>query len=252
MSLLEISGLTVAYGKVVAVRNLNLVLDEGAIAVVVGANGAGKSSLMNAISGLAPITSGSIRYRGEDITGRASHRIARAGIAQVPEGRRVFAPLSVEENLLIGGYTVRGRARREKNLASIYELFPVLHDKRGAVSGLLSGGQQQMLAFGRALMADPSILLLDEPSMGLAPVMVDVVIDAIRAIAERGISILLVEQNAEAAFSVASTAYLLENGTVVTSGPTAQVANDPQVLRAFLGIEDAQSLPSGGLVRKGQ
>jgi branched-chain amino acid transport system ATP-binding protein len=241
MSLLEIEHLRVAYGKVVALRDVDLVLEEGAITVVVGVNGAGKSSLMNAVSGLVRVSAGSVRLRGRDITNRRSHRIARAGVVQVPEGRRIFAPLTVEDNLLLGGHTVHDRRRRQEILATVYESFPVLAERRDSTAGLLSGGQQQMLAFGRALMTDPSILLLDEPSMGLAPVMVDVIVEAIRDIAARGMSILLVEQNAAAAFSVASQAYVLENGEVVLSGPASTVAEDPRMLRAFLGIEAGAS-----------
>lgn len=239
MSLLEIDKLTVRYGKVVAVREVDLILEEGSITVVVGVNGAGKSSLMNAISGLVRVQSGSVRLRGQDITHQPSHRISRAGVVQVPEGRRIFSPLTVEDNLLIGGHATRGAARRQEILDSVYDLFPVLADRRTSTSGLLSGGQQQMLAFGRALMADPTLLLLDEPSMGLAPIMVDVVIEAVRTIADRGITVLMVEQNATAAFSVASTAHVLENGEVILSGPTSDVADDPRVLRAFLGIDVA-------------
>lgn len=237
MSLLEITDLRVDYGKIAAVRDVDLTLEEGEITVVVGVNGAGKSSLINAISGVVPVSSGRIVFRGQDITRRPAHKIARDGLVQVPEGRRVFAPLTVEENLLLGGYAQGDRARRAEILDSVFESFPVLAEKRQATAGLLSGGQQQMLAFGRALMADPQVLMLDEPSMGLAPVMVDVVIEAIRDIASRGISILLVEQNATAAFDVATTAYVLENGEVVLRGPAAAVATDPRVLQAFLGIE---------------
>ncbi|MDT9592207.1 ABC transporter ATP-binding protein [Nocardioides zeae] len=236
MSLLEIRSLTVAYGKVVAVRDVDLTLEEGTVGVVVGVNGAGKSSLMNAVSGLAPVTSGSIHLRGQSITRRASHRIARAGVVQVPEGRRIFSPLSVEDNLLVGGHAVPA-ARRHDLLDRVYTLFPVLQERRRSTAGLLSGGQQQMVAFGRALMADPTVLLLDEPSMGLAPVMVDVVVEAVRSIAADGLSVLMVEQNAHAAFSVADTAHVLENGVVVASGPAAQIREDPRVVRAFLGID---------------
>jgi branched-chain amino acid transport system ATP-binding protein len=239
MPLLEVAGLSVAYGRVQAVRSLDLTLDEGEVVVVVGANGAGKSSLLNAICGVVPTREGRVTYQGRDVSGWSTHRIARAGMIQVPEGRRIFAPLSVEDNLLVGAYTLSSKDRREEICASVYEMFPVLGERRDSAGGLLSGGEQQMLAFGRALMADPKLLLLDEPSMGLAPVMVDVVVDAIAKIAARGLSILMVEQNASAAFSVASRAYVLEQGNVVLEGPTDKISSDPLVLKAFLGIDHA-------------
>jgi branched-chain amino acid transport system ATP-binding protein len=239
MSLLEIQDLAVHYGRIVAVRSLDLTLDEGEVVVVVGANGAGKSSLLNAVCGIVPLQDGRVRYQGQDITGWASHRVARAGLVQVPEGRKIFAPLSVEDNLFVGAYTVKDKERRAEILDSVYEMFPVLEERKHSAGGLLSGGEQQMLAFGRALMADPKLLLLDEPSMGLAPVMVDVVVEAIEKIAQRQLSILMVEQNAGAAFSVASRAYVLEHGNVVLEGPTEKISNDPLVLKAFLGIERA-------------
>ena len=237
MPLLEINDLVVSYGRIQAVRSLDLSLDEGQVTVVVGSNGAGKSSLLNAICGVVPIKGGRVTYDAKDITGWASHRSARAGLIQVPEGRKIFAPLSVEENLLVGAYTLKDKTRQQEILASVYEMFPVLNERKDSAGGLLSGGEQQMLAFGRALMADPKLLLLDEPSMGLAPVMVDVVIEAIGRIAESGLSILMVEQNANAAFSLATKAYVLEQGQVVLEGPTEKVRKDPLVLKAFLGIE---------------
>jgi branched-chain amino acid transport system ATP-binding protein len=239
MSLLDVTGLSVRYGRIVGVRSMDLHLDEGEVVVVVGANGAGKSSLLNAICGIVPCAEGRVTFQGRDVTGRASHRTARLGLVQVPEGRKIFAPLSVEDNLLVGAYTLKDRDRRDEIMASIFEMFPVLKERRDSPGGLLSGGEQQMLAFGRALMADPKLLLLDEPSMGLAPVIVDVVTEAIGKIAARGLSILMVEQNAGAAFSVASRAYVLEQGRLVLEGPTAKIANDPLFLKAFLGIDHA-------------
>ncbi|GAA4550766.1 ABC transporter ATP-binding protein [Pseudonocardia xishanensis] len=237
-AVLEVSGLVVGYGAVTAVQGVDLVLEAGTVAVVIGANGAGKSSLINAVSGLVPARSGSVRFRGEEILGRPAHTIAAQGVVQVPEGRRIFAPLTVEENLALGAYTTRSAKRRREILDSVYTTFPVLAERRSSVAGLLSGGQQQMVALGRALMADPTVLLLDEPSMGLAPVMVDVVIDAIEEMARAGeLSILLVEQNAAAALSVASHAYVVENGLVVLSGPVAEIRDDPAVARAFLGLD---------------
>jgi branched-chain amino acid transport system ATP-binding protein len=178
-------------------------------------------------------------FDGEDITGRPSHRVARAGLVQVPEGRRIIGPLTVEENLQLGAYNQRSGARLKTLLSDVYELFPILHERRDNAGGLLSGGEQQMLAFGRALMSEPRVLLLDEPSMGLAPIMVDRIIDAVGRIAERGISILMVEQNAAAAFELATYAYVLEQGELILEGAVDTVKSDPLVLRAFLGLETA-------------
>jgi branched-chain amino acid transport system ATP-binding protein len=234
---LEVHGANVHYGGVHAVRDVDLHVDEGEVVVVVGPNGAGKSSLLNALSGLVPLSSGRASVSGHDITGRAPHRIARLGLVQVPEGRRVFGPLTVEENLRMGGYTLGKRGRMDELLARAYDMFPILKERRGGAAGLLSGGEQQMLAFGRALMADPHTLMLDEPSMGLAPNLVDRVIEAIRDIAAQGLSILMVEQNAAAAFGVASRAYVLDQGAVTLTGPVSEVSSDPRVLEAFLGIK---------------
>lgn len=232
---LETEGLCVSYGAIGALRGIDLRVEEGEVVVVVGPNGAGKSSLLNAISGVVSPRAGQVRSRGRDITGWPSHRLARTGIVQVPEGRRVFVPLTVEENLLLGGYAQRDRKRQAELLGWIYDMFPRLRERRDSPAGLLSGGEQQMVAFGRALMSDPYLMLLDEPSMGLAPVMVDVVTEAVAAFSARGLSILMVEQNAEAAFSVANRAYVLELGEIVLSGKAADVAADPQVLVSFLG-----------------
>ena len=236
MTALEVHAANVHYGGVHAVRDVDLHVDEGEVVVVVGPNGAGKSSLLNALSGLVPLSSGRASVDGHDITGRPPHRIAQLGLVQVPEGRRVFGPLTVEENLRMGGYTLRKRGRMDELLARAYDMFPILKERRLGAAGLLSGGEQQMLAFGRALMADPHTLMLDEPSMGLAPNLVDRVIEAIRDIAAQGLSILMVEQNAAAAFGVASRAYVLDQGSVTLTGPVQEVSTDPRVLEAFLGI----------------
>jgi branched-chain amino acid transport system ATP-binding protein len=240
MATLEVTGLEVRYGHLTAVAGIDLRLGDGEVAVVLGANGAGKSSTLNAVCGAVRPAAGRVRLDGDDITRLPAHRIAKLGLVQVPEGRRIIAPLSVEDNLLLGAYTLRGgRARRDALLAGVYELFPILHERRERAGGVLSGGEQQMLAFGRALMADPKVLLLDEPSMGLSPAMVDTVMDAVAEIARtRVLSILMVEQNATAALAVASRAYVVEQGEVVLEGPSAAVADDPLVLRAFLGISD--------------
>ena len=238
MSALEVRGANVHYGGVHAVRDVDLHVDEGEVVVVVGPNGAGKSSLLNALSGLVPLSSGTASVSGQDITGAQPHKIARLGLVQVPEGRRVFGPLTVEENLRMGGYTLGRRGRMEELLERVYDMFPILKDRSHGAAGLLSGGEQQMLAFGRALMADPHTLMLDEPSMGLAPNLVDRVIEAIRDIAAQGLSILMVEQNAAAAFGVASRAYVLDQGEVTLTGPVSEVSTDPRVLEAFLGIKE--------------
>lgn len=234
---LDISGLTVRYGHLVAVRDVDLRLEEGAIAVLLGSNGAGKTSTLNAVCGAVRPAVGVIRFRGKDITGWPAHRVARAGLVQVPEGRRIISPLTVEENLLLGAFHIRSPRRRRELKRQVYEMFPVLRQKSNVAGGLLSGGQQQMLAFGRAMMSDPKAMLLDEPSMGLAPVMVTHVMDAVRAIAARGISILMVEQNAAPVFELASSAYVLESGGVILAGTAEDVQRDPLVLRAFLGLE---------------
>jgi branched-chain amino acid transport system ATP-binding protein len=237
MTLLDIRGLVVRYGQLTAVHGIDLRVDEGEVVVLLGSNGAGKSSTLNAISGMVPSAAGDILFKGESIIARKPHRIAQGGIVQVPEGRRVIAPLSVADNLTLGAYAVRSKRRRAQLSEAVAELFPELERLADRPSGLLSGGEQQMLAFGRAMMADPSMLLLDEPSMGLAPIVVDRVIDAVKSIAQRGISILMVEQNASAAFGVATRAYVLEQGEITVEGPVGQVKTNPLVLRAFLGVE---------------
>jgi branched-chain amino acid transport system ATP-binding protein len=239
MATLEVSNLVVRYGPITAVGGIDLRLEEGQVAALLGSNGAGKTSTLNALSGALTPASGTIVFNGTDITGRPAHKVARAGLVQVPEGRRIIGPLTVEDNLKLGAYHQRSSARLKQLLDDAYELFPILHERRDKAGGLLSGGEQQMLAFGRALMSEPKILLLDEPSMGLAPIMVDRIIEAVSRIAERGLSILMVEQNAAAAFELATYAYVLEQGEVILEGTVESVKNDPLVLRAFLGLEAA-------------
>ena len=238
MPALEVTGLEVRYGPVVAVRGVDLRLEEGQVAVVLGANGAGKTSTMNALAGAVPVAAGRVVHHGTDVTRWPSHKVARHGLVEVPEGRRIIGPLTVEENLLLGAYHVRSRARREELLTEVYDLFPRLKERRHGPGGLLSGGEQQMLAIGRALMSEPRTLLLDEPSMGLAPSAIDRVIEAVEEISRRGISILMVEQNAAAAFEVASYVYVLEQGVLTLEGPAAEVRDDPRVARAFLGLDE--------------
>jgi branched-chain amino acid transport system ATP-binding protein len=236
---LAVSDLVVRYGHVTAVSGVSLRVDRGAVVGVLGANGAGKTSTLRAIAGgLKASIAGEIRLFGELVSGRPPHRIVRRGMVLVPEGRQMIAPLTVEENLLLGAYQQRSRDRVREKLSEVHELFPVLQERRSASAGLLSGGEQQMLAFGRALMAEPKVILMDEPSMGLSPLMVDRVMDAVAAINQRGTSILLVEQNATAAFGVASYVYVLDQGRIVRSGNTAEVKADPIVAQAFLGLRE--------------
>lgn len=253
---LEVEGLSVRYGHVTAVSDLSLVVPAGGVVTVLGANGAGKSSTLRALSGaIKASVQGEVRLFGENVLGKPAHRVVARGMVLVPEGRQVIAPLTVEENLLLGGYRQRSRSRVKELLAESYELFDVLRDRRDQPAGLLSGGEQQMLAFGRAVMADPKIILMDEPSMGLSPLMVDRVMEAVGALNRRGTSILLVEQNANASFAVATVAYVLDQGRVVRSGPVAEVRADPIVAAAFLGLRehageaeqrlDASSAPVG-------
>jgi branched-chain amino acid transport system ATP-binding protein len=243
--MLEVSQLVVRYGQVTAVHGIDLRVESGQVVALLGSNGAGKTSTLNAVSGALKPAGGQIRFDGTDITGRPAHRVSRGGLVQVPEGRRIIGPLTVEENLKLGAYHQRG-ARVAPLLSDVYELFPILHERRDKPGGLLSGGEQQMLAFGRALMSEPKTLLLDEPSMGLAPIIVDKIIESVALIAQRGLSILMVEQNALAAFELADYAYVLEQGEVILEGPVDQVKDDPLVLRAFLGIESEEALLTKG------
>ncbi len=235
MTLLEVTGLSVHYGGVHAVRGIDIRARAGEVAAVLGPNGAGKTSSMRAISGLVKHNEGVSMFAGSDISRWAPHKIARAGLSMVPEGRRVFAPLTVEENLLLGGYSNRDSKRRARILAQAYAMFPILHERRAGRAGLLSGGEQQMLAFGRALMADPKMILMDEPSMGLSPAVVDIVMTAVREIAASGIGVLMVEQNAAAALEVATHGVVLERGDIVLRGSAQELRSHPDVVKAFLG-----------------
>jgi branched-chain amino acid transport system ATP-binding protein len=232
--MLQITDLHVSYGAIEAVRGVGLEVKPGKVTLVLGANGAGKSTTLNAVAGLHPPVSGTVTLDGEDITGIAAHKAVARGIALVPEGRRVFGPLTIAENLRLGGYTA-GKAEFEETLARVYEMFPILHERRNGAAGLLSGGEQQMLAFGRALMSQPKVMLLDEPSMGLAPVVVDTILEKVRAMADTGIGILMVEQNAEAGLDVADEVVAIARGEVVYSGVAGDARNHASVLRAFLG-----------------
>jgi branched-chain amino acid transport system ATP-binding protein len=235
MSSLAIADLVVCYGRTDAVRGISLEVPQGRVVTLIGANGAGKTTVMRAVSGLVRPRSGRVRFGSEDITGWAAHRIASAGLRQVPEGRQCFAELTVAENLLIGAYLVRDRAEIARRQEAVLARFPRLRERLNQFAGSLSGGEQQMLAIGRALMGAPRLLLLDEPSMGLAPLFVEEIFAIIASLKADGTTILLVEQNASAALDVADHAYVLETGRIVLSGPAAQVAADPAVAAAYLG-----------------
>lgn len=238
-ALLEIKSLSLDYGAVRALDEVSLTIGEDEIVAVLGANGAGKTSLLKAISCLKKPTSGSILFRGEDISQVPPHRLAAHGIAHVPEGRHVFATLSVRENLALGQYGVRGardKARQAGMVDRVYDLFPILKERRSQLAGTLSGGEQQMLAIGRALVSNPSLLLLDEPSLGLAPIIVQEIFALIKKIhEEEKVAILLVEQNARKALRAASRAYILELGRIVIEGGSSALAVDPRVQAAYLG-----------------
>jgi branched-chain amino acid transport system ATP-binding protein len=233
--MLEIRALEARYGRIPALRGIDLQVREGELVALVGANGAGKSTLLRALSGVQPVSAGQVLFCGEDITHAPSDRRVRLGIVQVPEGRLVFAPLSVEDNLRLGGYT-RTRDESDTTLARVFEMFPMLKSRRRQPAGMLSGGQQQMLAIGRAMMARPRLLLLDEPSMGLAPRLVAEIFGTIRELKAAGTTIFLVDQNAHAALAAADRGYVLETGRIVLSGSGAQLLDDEQVKEAYLGL----------------
>jgi branched-chain amino acid transport system ATP-binding protein len=232
---LSIENVRSAYGRIEVLHGVSLDVRKGEIVSLIGANGAGKTTLMRVISGVQPLSAGTIRFAGEEIQGRPDYARVELGIAQVPEGRQLFAPLTVEDNLLLGAWRCN-RARLEEKLARVRALFPVLHSFWKMPAGALSGGQQQMLAIGRALMAEPKLLLLDEPSMGLAPNLVDRVLAVIHDLKAAGLTVLLVEQNAEAALAIADRAYVLDTGRVMLGGSAAEIRNDPRLQEAYLGI----------------
>jgi branched-chain amino acid transport system ATP-binding protein len=231
--MLEVEDLHVSYGKVQAVRGVSMSALPGKVTLVLGANGAGKTTSMNAIAGLLKPDSGRVTLDGTPIAGIPPHKIVRLGMALVPEGRRVFGPLTVAENLRMGAYTARSGS--EETLARVHEMFPILADRAASPAGLLSGGEQQMLAFGRALMSQPKVMLLDEPSMGLAPAVVDSILVKVREMADSGIAILMVEQNAEAGLDVADDVVAVARGEVVYRGRAGEARSHASVLRAFLG-----------------
>jgi len=233
--MLEVKDLNVYYGAIHALRGINFHLEKGEIVTLIGANGAGKSTTLNTISGLLRARSGQILFQGEDITYTEAQDIVRKGIIQVPEGRKIFATLSVIENLEMGAYLQTDQAQIQADLEAVLKRFPRLRERRKQFGGTLSGGEQQMLAIARGLMSRPSLLLLDEPSMGLSPILVEQIFEIIRDINEQGTSILLVEQNAQMALSIADRGYVLETGRVVLEGPAQELLHNPMVIEAYLG-----------------
>jgi branched-chain amino acid transport system ATP-binding protein len=235
--LLDVRDLNVYYGAIHALQGISFTVNEGEIVTLIGANGAGKSTILCTISGLLRPRRGSIRFQGQDITMLPAEQIVRLGIIQVPEGRKIFAPLTVRENLEMGAYTRENKAEIQQSLERVFASFPRLKERINQLGGTLSGGEQQMLATGRGLMGDPTLLLLDEPSMGLSPILVEEIFRIIQEINAKGTSILLVEQNAHMALSIAHRAYVLETGRIVLEGATGEVREDPQVKAAYLGID---------------
>lgn len=235
MALLEIKNLEVFYGVIQALKGISFSVDEGEIITLIGANGAGKTTTMQSIIGLIPKKSGTVTYNGEDITHTPAHKLIGKGMSQVPEGRRVFQELTVYENLLMGAFLNKDKKEVKKDLERIYTLFPRLKERKNQIAGTLSGGEQQMLAMGRALMSKPKLLMLDEPSMGLSPLLVDEVFSLIKEINKDGTTILLVEQNAGKSLAISDRAYVLENGKVVLTGTGKELMESDMVKKAYLG-----------------
>ena len=233
-TILKVDNINVYYGAIHAIKDISFNVNEGEIVTLIGANGAGKSTVLNTISGLLHPKSGSITFMDKPLSGIAPNKIVQMGLAQCPEGRRIFQHMTVEENLEMGAYT-RPNSTIEGNLEHVYELFPRLKERRKQVGGTLSGGEQQMLAMGRAMMSKPKLLMLDEPSMGLAPLLVEQIFEIIRELHKAGTTILLVEQNAQMALSVADRGYVLETGKIVTTGTGLELLNDDAVKKAYLG-----------------
>ena len=237
MALLEATDIHTYYGAIHALKGITVTVDKGEIVTLIGANGAGKTTTLNTICGIYHPRQGTIVLDGEPIHDMPAHTIVTRGLSQSPEGRRVFGRLSVAENLEMGAFTRKDKAGIKRDMERVYELFPRLLERRKQLAGTLSGGEQQMLAMGRALMASPRLLLLDEPSMGLAPMLVDLIFDTIKEINAQGVTVLLVEQNALVALSIANRAYVLETGSIVLSGTGQELLNNPEVMKSYLGID---------------
>ncbi|WP_442597532.1 ABC transporter ATP-binding protein [Parapusillimonas sp. JC17] len=235
--LLKLRGLEVAYGGIRALRGVDLQVEHGELVCLIGANGAGKSTTLRAICGLVPIAAGDVFYDGQRVSGRPSYQLVRQGLVMVPEGRGIFGRLTIEENLSMGGYARRDTVGMRQDMDAVFQLFPRLAERRRQAAGTLSGGEQQMLAMGRAMVSRPRLLLLDEPSMGLAPLMVDRIFEVIRRISSEGVTILLIEQNARLALETSSRGYVMESGSLVLEGLSSRLLNDPKVREAYLGEE---------------
>ena len=235
MAMLEVKDLEVYYGVIQAIKGISFHVDKGEIIALIGANGAGKTTTLHTVTGLISPKTGHVLFEGKDITKIPAHKIVSMGMAHVPEGRRVFAELSVYENLKMGAYTRKDKNEIEESLKNVYKRFPRLEERKNQMAGTLSGGEQQMLAMGRALMSKPKIILMDEPSMGLSPIMVNEIFDIIRSVSESGTTVLLVEQNAKKALSIADRAYVLETGKIVLEGKAKDLLEDDSIKKAYLG-----------------
>ncbi len=232
---LEVNNLSVYYGVIKALKGISFHVEQGEIVALIGANGAGKTTTLHTLSGLIKADTGSISYKGNELTKIPNHKIVSLGMAQVPEGRRVFAEMTVLQNLKMGAYTRKDKAEIEQTLEMIYKRFPRLEERKGQLAGTLSGGEQQMLAMGRALMSHPDIILMDEPSMGLSPIFVNEIFSIIEDVNKDGVTVLLVEQNAKKALSIANRAYVLETGSIVKEGKGIDLLNDEEIKKAYLG-----------------
>ena len=235
MTMLEVKDLEVYYGMIQAIKGISFHVDKGEVIALIGANGAGKTTTLHTVTGLLSPKSGHVIFEGKDITKVPAHKIVSMGMAHVPEGRRVFAELSVYENLKMGAYTRKDKNEIEESLKNVYKRFPRLEERKNQMAGTLSGGEQQMLAMGRALMSKPKIILMDEPSMGLSPIMVNEIFDIIRSVSESGTTVLLVEQNAKKALSIADRAYVLETGKIALEGKAKDLLEDDSIKKAYLG-----------------
>lgn len=235
MAMLEVKDLHVHYGMIEAIKGINFEVNQGEIIALIGANGAGKTTILHTISGLLKPSQGTVFFQDKEITRMPGHKIVSLGMAHVPEGRRVFAQLSVYENLLMGAYTRKDKEEIQNTLRMVYDRFPRLEERMNQMAGTLSGGEQQMLAMGRALMSKPSIILMDEPSMGLSPIFVNEIFDIIESVSKSGTTVLLVEQNAKKALAIADRAYVLETGKIVLSGDAEELMNNDSVKKAYLG-----------------